>query len=182
MAVNRYDATTGRPIFDDNDAPDIKVDPTQAALYASDVGNRIIRANLAALNAYVYKRKGLEGYALDSGITYVHDGSGWVSLNTTWDMPWTNLTAATGWTANTGGGSPQVSLQGGIAWYRGGLFGGTANTTATTLPAWATPTRTSRVRANDTTTGVVYVRIFTNGVLQPSGGFSSETLFSWSTR
>lgn len=182
MAVNSYDPTTGRPIFVDTDAPDIKVDPTQAALYAADVGSRIIRANLAALNSYAYKRKGLAGFALDTGVSYVHDGSGWVPLNTTWDIPWTNLTAATGWTANTGGGAPQVSLQGGVAWFRGGLFGGPANTTATTLPAWAAPTRTSRVRANDTASGFVYVRLFTNGVMQPSGGFHSETLFSWSVR
>lgn len=77
MAVNSNDPTTGRPIFVDTDAPDIKVDPTEAAKYAADVGNRIIRANFAALEAYAYKRAGLMGHALDTGANYVHTGSGW---------------------------------------------------------------------------------------------------------
>lgn len=81
MAVSSYDPTTGRPIFIDSDAPDIKVDPTQAAVYAADVGNRIIRANLAGLDAYPYKRKGLLGYALDTGYEYVHDGSAWTTAS-----------------------------------------------------------------------------------------------------
>lgn len=80
MAVNSYDPTTGRPIFVDTDAPDIKVDPTQAAVYAADVGNRIIRADLVALDAYAYKREGLRGYALDSDIEYLCTGSGWSIL------------------------------------------------------------------------------------------------------
>lgn len=81
MAVNSYDPTTGRPIFVDTDAPDIKVDPTEAAKYAADVGTRIIRANLAALDAYGYKRKGLKGFALDTGYEYVHNGTAWVTAS-----------------------------------------------------------------------------------------------------
>lgn len=77
MSVNRYDPTTGRPIFENADAPDIKVDPGAAALYAEEVGNRIVKANLAALDAYPYKRQGLMGHALDTNTDYMHDGSGW---------------------------------------------------------------------------------------------------------
>lgn len=77
MAVNSYDPTNGRPIFNDNDAPDIKVDPGAAATYAADVGNRIVRANLAALDSYAYKREGLQGYAQDTDIDYLHNGTGW---------------------------------------------------------------------------------------------------------
>lgn len=80
MAVNSYDPTTGRPIFVDTDAPDIKVDPTEAAKYAADVGNRVVLANLAALDAYTYERAGLSGHALDTGVEYVHDGTGWEPL------------------------------------------------------------------------------------------------------
>lgn len=78
MAVDSYDPTTGRPIFVDTGAPDIGVDPTEVGKYAADVGNNVIRANLAALEAYGYKRAGLHGHALDTGFDYVHDGSGWV--------------------------------------------------------------------------------------------------------
>lgn len=77
MAVNTNDPTTGRPIFNDNDPPDIKVDPGAAASYAEEVGNRIVKADLAALNLYAYKRAGLTGHALDTKTDYVHDGSGW---------------------------------------------------------------------------------------------------------
>lgn len=80
MAVNSNDPTTGRPIFVDTDAPDIKVDPTEAAKYAADVGNRIVRANLAALDLYAYKRAGLSGHALDTGVDYLHDGTGWIPV------------------------------------------------------------------------------------------------------
>lgn len=67
MTVDYYDTTTGRPHFNDNDAPDIKVDPDAVSAYAEDVGNRIVRADLAALNAYTYARQGLAGHALDTG-------------------------------------------------------------------------------------------------------------------
>lgn len=78
MAIDDTDPVTGRPIFLDTKNPDIKVDPTEAAKYAADVGNRIIRANLAGLNAYAHKRAGLAGNALDTGLEYRHDGTGWV--------------------------------------------------------------------------------------------------------
>lgn len=78
MAVDSYDATTGRPIFSDSGAPDVGVDPTAVGIYAADVGNAIIRANLAGLNSYAHKRAGLRGYALDTKLNYVHDGAGWV--------------------------------------------------------------------------------------------------------
>lgn len=82
MTVNNYDPITGRPIFVDTDAPDIKVDPTEAAKYAADVGNRIVRANLAALDAYAFKRAGLRGEASDTGLEYRFNGTGWVRTQT----------------------------------------------------------------------------------------------------
>lgn len=77
MAVDDYDDTTGRPIFLDSGAPDTGVDPTAVGIYAAEVGNRIVKANLAALDAYAYKRAGLSGHALDTKLEYIHDGSGW---------------------------------------------------------------------------------------------------------
>lgn len=82
MAVDSYDATTGRPIFLDSGAPDIGVDPTAVGIYAAEVGNRIVKANLAALNSYAYKRAGLKGHALDTKFDYLYDGSGWVRVAT----------------------------------------------------------------------------------------------------
>lgn len=78
MAVNSYDPVNGSPLFSDSDAPDIKVDPRAAAIYAADVGNRIVRDNFAALDAYSFKREGLRGYAKDTNREYVHDGSSWL--------------------------------------------------------------------------------------------------------
>ncbi|WP_295014230.1 hypothetical protein [uncultured Microbacterium sp.] len=80
MAVNSYDPTMGYPKFLDTDAPDVAVNPTEVAKYAADVGNRIIRANLAGLDAYAYKRAGLLGEAADTGKQYRHTGSGWAEI------------------------------------------------------------------------------------------------------
>ena len=101
MAVDSYDSTTGRPIFSDSGAPDIAVDPTEVGKYAADVGNRIVRANLSALNSYGYKRAGLTGHALDTKTDYVHDGTGWVA--TVADTGWVALPFGGTW-ANLGGG------------------------------------------------------------------------------
>lgn len=88
MAVDSYDATTGRPIFSDTGAPDTGVDPTAVGIYAAEVGNRIVKADLTALNAYTYKRVGLFGHALATKTEYLHDGSAWK----VWSQPWTNFT------------------------------------------------------------------------------------------
>jgi hypothetical protein len=118
MAVNSFDPVTGSPRFVDTDAPDIKVDPQKAAEYAADVGNRIMRANLAALDAYPYKRKGLRGKALDTMIEYEHTGSSHVpvsarlvgrvkrssSATTFPSSGYTNVAANTFWTADVNQG------------------------------------------------------------------------------
>lgn len=100
MAVNSYDATTGRPIFLDSGAPDIAVDPTEVGKYAADVGNRVVRANLAALNSYTYRRAGLMGHALDTKTDYVHNGTGWVKVLE--DTGWAALPLSGNW-VNFGG-------------------------------------------------------------------------------
>lgn len=120
MAVNSYDSTTGRPIFVDTDAPDIKVDPTKVGEYAADVGNRIMRANFAAVDSYAYERKGLRGKALDTMIEYEHTGTGagWVpvgarlvgrvkrssSATTFPSSGYTNVASNTFWTADVNQG------------------------------------------------------------------------------
>lgn len=118
MAVDTYDPVTGAPQFADGGAPDLGVDPTAVGAYAADVGNRIVRANLAALNAYPYKRKGLSGYALDTGIGYVHDAAGWVQST---PGPWVDITEfGAGWSA-TAGYTPQVRRDGNRVQIRGAV-------------------------------------------------------------
>lgn len=80
MAADSRDPLTGAYIFSDTGAPDIGVDPTLVSEQANDVGTRIIRPNLAGLDAYAFKRVGLRGCALDTGCEYRHNGSGWVLL------------------------------------------------------------------------------------------------------
>lgn len=95
MAVDSYESTTGRPIFLDSGAPDIAVDPTAVGIYAAEVGNRIVKANLAALNSYTYRRAGLMGRALDTGTEYIHNGTGWVKVLE--DTGWITLPLTGSW-------------------------------------------------------------------------------------
>ena len=102
MAVDDgYDATTGYPKFKDTGAPDLAVDSNEVGKYAASVGNRIVKADLAALNSYAYKRAGLMGHALDTKTDYIHDGSGW--LKRIEDTGWAALTLSNTW-INFGGG------------------------------------------------------------------------------
>lgn len=97
MAANDVDPTTGYPIFLAGEAPDLGVDETTVAQYASDVGNRIIRANLTALNDYDYNRAGLWGHALDTKSDYLHDGTGYKLMHrpaTTYTPTLTNITGS----------------------------------------------------------------------------------------
>jgi hypothetical protein len=55
------DPVTGKPLFRDSDAPDIKQDPQEAADYAAEVGNYVV-GTTAYLDGYEYKREGLEGF------------------------------------------------------------------------------------------------------------------------
>lgn len=95
---------------------------------------------------------------------------------------WTTLTPAAGWTAGTGVNAPQVMRDGYTTWFRGAFFGGTANTTCTTLPSWATPSRTNRVVLTSDTNAFGFVRIFNGGAMQPSvTAIHAENLISWMT-
>lgn len=80
MAIDGRDPTTGHLIFTDAGAPDIGVDPTEVSKQANDVGTRIIRQTLPQLEAYEYKRKGLQGHVRDTLVEYVHTGVAWVPL------------------------------------------------------------------------------------------------------
>lgn len=96
MAASSFDATTGAPRFADSGAPDVGLDPQLAADYAADVGNYIVRANLAALTAYAYKREGLRGYAKDTDRSYVHDGTDWrLAVDGVYRIQRIDFTAAT---------------------------------------------------------------------------------------
>ena len=144
MAVNTFDPTTGRPIFLDGDAPDTAVNPTAVGQYAADVGNRIVRANLAALDAYEYKRDGLMGYAADTKTDYFHDGTGWkVRIQ---DTGWLSLGPfSSGWSAQ----SPDAvgyRIQNGMLFLRGRINANNAAGTGTqpfvnALPPEARPSQ-----------------------------------------
>ena len=180
MAANGFDPVDGSPLFSDTDAPDIKVDPRAAAEYAADVGNRIVRADLAALDAYPYKRAGLKGYALDSKREYAHDGVGWrVSGG---DTDWVNITSAgTGWTIASGDLSPQVRRIGDHVFVRGFLVvsGAVSLTTIATLPAGFAPSRATwytTTRASSGSGYEAFLAVTTGGILQIPTGYTSGSL------
>lgn len=106
MAVNSYDATTGHPIFDDSDAPDIKVDPTKVAEYAAEVGTRLI-GSTAERTGYSYAREGLRWYDTDESAEFLYDGSGW--------KLWHKHTASYTPTTSNVSGSPTTAARYSIA-------------------------------------------------------------------
>ena len=114
--------------------------------------------------------------AMVGATRYEWSGTAWVTAVT----PWTTLAAASGWTAGTGLNAPQVSRDGNTVWFRGSLFGGAANTTATTLPTWARPSRASRVWISKDDDTAALIRVFSGGALQPTGNIHAETITSWS--
>lgn len=115
------------------------------------------------------------------GALFRYNGDGWdkLAVASASDQPWTNLTAETNWTANTGANAPKVKRVGTRVTYSGGLFGGPAGSTSTTLPSWARPTATVRVAVPIGASGVGYVRVWANGAFQPSGDLGSETMVAW---
>lgn len=76
MAKYGNDPIDGRPQFRDTDAPDIKLDPQQAADYAAEVGNRIV-GTTAYLDGYPFKRDGLAGYDTTRGSDVICRGGVW---------------------------------------------------------------------------------------------------------
>ena len=93
---------------------------------------------------------------------------------------WTVLTPESGWSANTGALAPQVRRDGNVVYYRGGFYGGTAYTTASILPSWARPARTSAVWISNTANSASLLRLFNGGAIQPStDAINAETQTSW---
>lgn len=123
------------------------------------------------------RKEGVFWYVPSTGYMWQFLSGDWVNLGGY--QPWTTLVAASGWTAGTGLNAPQVMKVGNTVWYRGSLYGGSAGTTATTLPEWARPSRTSRVWVG-VSSGSAYMRIFTGGAVQPAGSIEAETQTSWS--
>lgn len=114
-------------------------------------------------------------WAVIANALFRWSGTGWVAEV----FPWARLTAQNGWTANTANNGPDVGRDGMTAYYRGGLFGGAANTTATTVPSWACPSRELRVPIvlGDNTLGSI--RVYTSGILQPSGVLGPASSTNW---
>lgn len=136
MAVDNTNAVTGAPEYLNAAASDLGVDLTALGVYAADVGNRIVRANLAGLNAYTWKRQGLQGHALDTGQDYLHNGTGWVA--TVRDSGWIPVTFAGTWTNAAAGEECEIRLLNGVVYMKGRPAIGAAGT-AFTLPVGMRP-------------------------------------------
>lgn len=76
MTSYAKDPSTGKPLFRDSDAPDVKQDPQEAADFAAEVGNMIV-GTTAYLANYQYQREGLEGYDTTLKAKMRCDGDGW---------------------------------------------------------------------------------------------------------
>jgi len=138
------------------------------------------------------ERQNLPNERLREGLTWVETdtrvtrqwftATGWIRLP--FEQPWAALSPASGWSANTGAGAPRITRDGDTVIYQGGLFGGAANTTATTVPEWARPTRTIRVGGGFAADGTTPtgVRVFANGALQPFSILHAESSLMWSVR
>ena len=152
---------------------------TQTHPYTAMEGGTVALRNQAEMDAWA-PAGGSTAYRIDTGAVYVWRGAWeiiWLPLT-----DWTTLTAASGWTAGTGVNAPQVMRDGYTTWFRGSFYGGTANTTCTTLPSWATPSRASRVVLTSDTNAFGYVRVFKGGAMQPSvTAIHAENLISWVT-
>lgn len=174
MAANGYDSTDGSPLFSDSDAPDIKVDPRAVAIYAAEVGNRIMKANIAGLEAYPFKRKGLAGVALDTNVDYKHDGTGWVQTGES--APVNISTFGPGFSA-VDGFTPRVRRVGSRVF----LFGAVQRAGATgsggnllTVPAGYAPATATNLSAVVVSTGQgVQLQITAAGVLAVTYGTAS---------
>jgi hypothetical protein len=95
MSASSYDSTTGHPIFLDGDAPDVAVNATQVAEYASRVGTRLI-GSAAERAAYPYVRDGLRWFDTDDDTEYQHDGSGWYPVSHGWKAYTPSMTNVSG--------------------------------------------------------------------------------------
>lgn len=173
MAVDSYDATTGRPIFLDSGAPDIAVDPTAVGIYAAEVGNRVVKASLTALNSYTYRRAGLFGHALDTKTDYVHNGTGWVKVLE--DTGWTAMTLTSSW-VNFGNPFRTAAYRrkNGEVQFRGSIAGGTAGATfpLATLPVGFRPIGFEEQQLVGANAGVADLRVATDGKVYIAGYFA----------
>lgn len=100
MAASSYNATTGAPEYDDADAPDLAVNPTEVAAFAASVGTRPI-GDTTARGAYAYAREGLRWYDETEDFEYLHNGSGWkhvTALSRSYTPTLTGMTLGSGGT------------------------------------------------------------------------------------
>lgn len=174
MVSQSKDPVTGAPVFLATAAPDLGVDETEVAAYAGDVGNRIVRANLAGLNAYGYKRQGLMGHALDTKREYVHDGTGFVPLDGGTVI---DLTAFSANWSQQGGYTSFLIAKGNTRFLYGVAARGAGGLLSSilTVPVGHRPSAAVFLPGNVTSGGSAYaLQIQSNGILWvPYGGGSS---------
>lgn len=159
--------------------------PSSGSISVTPSDGRTVAAGGVLPVATTARRDALAAYA---GMTVwnsqvsrlqVYTGTAWVSIAPEQTViDWTDLTASSGWTANSGNNRPQVRLDGNTVTYRGGLYGGAANTTATVVPSWATPTRTAQKWAWD---GSAASRVVINpaGEIKSPGTIGAENQIPW---
>ena len=146
MAVDAVDPVDGYPKFLDTGAPDLAVDQTAVAKYASERGTRLI-GTTAARTAYAYKKKGLRWFDTSLDTEFVHNGTGWTN-DYRLDTGWVTITAfASGWSVEAGE-TFDYRLKNGVVFLRGRLkatAGAGTSALSSPLPALIRPGRDSPV-------------------------------------
>lgn len=132
MASSSLDPITGAPRFQDADAPDPAVNPTEVAAYAGKVGTRLI-GTTAERNAYPFTREGLKWYDTTLKTELLHNGSGWSLPDTAWIYP--TLTSG----INTSGNEFGYRRINGVVYLRGRVLNPAGGGTVFTLPAGFRP-------------------------------------------
>jgi len=125
------------PEFADGDAPDVALNPKQAAAYAGKVGNRRV-GTTAERNAAAGKDLwvGLLWGDTTDGNDYKYTSGGWI---TTYENgAWVTPTLAAGWD-NEGSNPIQYKRRNGLVSFRGRASSSGANMTAFTLQAGFRP-------------------------------------------
>jgi hypothetical protein len=165
------------PEFADGDAPDVALNPKQAAAYAGKVGNRRV-GTTAERNAAAGKDLwvGLAWGDTTDGNDYKYTSGGWVV--TYENGTWVNLTLQDSATV-VDGLTPQYRRKNGVTFVHGRLS--QPNATSFTIPAGFRPNTEMRLAAvtGSSGSGVAVFVINSAGVGFTAAGAVINVNFSW---
>lgn len=119
---------------------------------------------------HVWRRDGVGGGG--SWVRLVPDPTGYSS--------WVNVTPLAGWTAGTGGNSPQVRHGFGMIQFRGSMYGGTPYTNAFSIPPGFPAFNTQRVPMVLDSGNAGVAVLFSSGFGQFSGNTNNQSQVIWS--